>query len=57
MFPKQALTYGVLTFDKGPAPVCGISGDIFAAFSISCRRFIDNAEINVAVAARGRSPA
>ena len=57
LFPKQALAYGVLTFDKGPAPVCRISDEDFAAFLNFCRCDIDIAETNVAVAARERSPA
>ena len=57
LFPKQALAYGVLTFDKGRLRWGRISEKEIAAVLNFCRRFIDIAEIIVVVAARGRSPA
>ena len=41
---------------KGRSRCGGTWPSFFEASSTSCRRFIDNAETNVAVAARGRAP-
>ena len=54
--PNKLQFMGFSRLTKGRSHCGGTWPPKFAASSTSCSRFIDSAETNVAVAARGRSP-